>query len=82
MRFVFESIAAKDMPDKIELEIRDKTGKVVYQRKQNIYYIKVCLSGLRVSEYDIWEIFDDFILYESKFFFPKMHGMTVVKELL
>ena len=37
----FENLSSKHLPSKIELEIRDSTGNVVFKKRQNIYYVKI-----------------------------------------
>ena len=37
----FENESSKDLPSKIQLEIRDKSGNIVYSKRQNIYYVKL-----------------------------------------
>lgn len=36
-------VRSKDLPTKVQLEIKDKQGKVVFKKRQNIYYVKVRL---------------------------------------
>lgn len=37
----FESLSSKSLPTKMDLEIVDGTGAVVFKKRQNIYYVKL-----------------------------------------
>ena len=37
----FENESSRDLPSKIQLEIRDSSGNLVYTKRQNIYYVKL-----------------------------------------
>ena len=35
-------VGSAQLPTKLQLEIRDKTGRVVFRKRQNLYYVKAC----------------------------------------
>jgi len=51
LELVFD-VGSSSLPTKLQLEIRDRTGRVVFRKRQNVYYVKVQerLSSLDAEE--------------------------------
>jgi hypothetical protein len=42
----FDNCPSRNLPTKLQLEIRDSDGNVVFRKRQNIYYVKLQVGKL------------------------------------
>ncbi len=41
MVLTFDVASSRELPDKVQLEIRDGSGRIVFKKRQNVYYVKL-----------------------------------------